>query len=328
MQLPSQRWWAMRIFLFTLTVNSRCQMLPVDGDVKQEQEQSRGRSCTSTLGAGREITCGDAICAPEWFTDIILRVRATFGVSYHSSRKLLEMPWYLKVKGQTVTPLEYDTSWWRLGLTSVVFPGSWFEEKLSSAQLHTLFWESVPPLFALHSVHFLLCGVLIVQEENSNPLQNHNCTFHLQLVSIFPPIHCQYDMTTVIIRETERKFCLSLLGKTSLDPWAGYFCSKQYRKQLGLNFLPVHSVLMMKTLHVFCFTPVCTLPFMGMQKQVMVLHKTITYSAVDTVLINLEKHTPQLASLVFLWLKTIIYILVWLLFCWSWADVKYNACDY
>lgn len=30
---------------------------------------------------------------------------------------------------------------------------------------------------------------------------------------------------------------------------------------------------------------------MGMQKQVMVLHKTISYSAVDTVLVHLEKHT-------------------------------------
>lgn len=82
LQLPSQRWCAIRIFFFTLTVNSKCQMLPVDGDVKQEQEWSHGRNHTSTLGAGREITCGDAIRAPGWFTDIIPRLRATFGASY------------------------------------------------------------------------------------------------------------------------------------------------------------------------------------------------------------------------------------------------------
>lgn len=65
---------------------------------------------------------------------------------------------------------------------------SWFEEKLWSAQLLTPFWESVPPSFALHSVHFLVCGVLTCARrtglQSSHPLQNHNCTFHIQLVSI------------------------------------------------------------------------------------------------------------------------------------------------
>lgn len=42
-----------------------------------------------------------------------------------------------------------------------------------------------------------------MQEQDRNPLQSHNCTFHLQLVSIFGPISCQHDMTTVTIRDTD-----------------------------------------------------------------------------------------------------------------------------
>lgn len=205
----------------------------------------------------------------------------------------------------------------------------WGKALISSAS-HTFLSICAPlvcsPLCTLLS---LWCPYLCKgNKQVSNPLQNHNCSFHIQMVSIFHPISCQYDMTTVLIRQTDHQPCLSLLGETSLDPWAGCCCSKQYRRQLGLNFLPVHSVLTMKTLRVFCLTPVCALPFMGMQTQVMLLHKTVSYSAVDTVLVHLEKYTQHLARLVFLWLKTMSYILGWLLFCWSCTAVKYNACEY
>lgn len=229
-------------------------MLPVDGDATREQEWSHGRSCPSTLGAGREITCGDATCAPGWLTDIIPRVKATLGVSYSSSRKVLEMLWYFKIKGQTVTLLEYDTSWWRLGLTSVVLPGSSLGLRKRSDELSFTHLSETLCLPCLHYTLYIAYFVVSLSgqgEQVCNPLQNHNCTFHLHLVST--------------IRETDHQPCLSLLRETSLDPWPGYFCSKQCRKQLGLNFLPVRSVLMMKTLCVFCLTPVCALPFMGMQ---------------------------------------------------------------
>lgn len=221
------------------------------------------------------------------------------------------MLWYFKNKGQTVTLLGHDTSRWRLELTSVAFPGSTLALRKSSDELSFTHFSEHLSLPCLHSTLFIAQFVVsssVQGEQDSNPLQNHNCTFHFQLVSIFHPISCQYDTTTVIIRETDHQPCLSLLGETSLDPWAGYCCTKQYRKQLGLNFFSVCSVLTMKTLRVFCLTPVCALPFMGMQKQVMLLHKTISFSAVDTVLVNLEKHTRHLARLVFLWLKTMSYI--------------------
>lgn len=209
-------------------------MLPVDEDVKQEQEWSHGRSCTSTLGAGRENMCGDSTCAPGWLTDIIPTVKVTFGGSYSSSRKVFEMLWYFKIKGQTVAVLEYDTSWWRFTLTSVVFLGSslGLRKPLISSASHTFLRVHASLVFTTFYIAYFVV-FLSVQEQDCNPLQNYNCTFHLQLVSTFHPFSCQYDMTTVIIRETDHQLCLPLPRETILDPWAGHWLVNRTENSLG-----------------------------------------------------------------------------------------------
>lgn len=172
------------IFFFTLQVNSRCQRLPVDGDVKQEHEQSHGRSCTPTLGAGREIRCGHATCAQGWPTNIIPRVKATFGVSYSSNRKVLEMLWYFRIKGQIVTLLEYDTSRWDLVLLQCCFLA--------------LLWVWRKALISSASHTFLrVCASLV-------------CITLCTLLSLWCPYLCKESRTAILSRTTTAPSTFSL----------------------------------------------------------------------------------------------------------------------
>lgn len=170
-------------FFFTLPVNSRCQMLPMDGDVEQEQEQSHERSCTPTLGAGRQMTCGDATCAPGWLTAIIPRVKATFAVSYSSSRKFLETLWYFKVKGQTVTQ--------RMTLHGgdLVLPQWGFQALL-------LVWRKALIRSTSHTL-LGICASLV-------------CTALCTFLSLWCPYLCKENRTAILSRTTTAPSTFSL----------------------------------------------------------------------------------------------------------------------
>lgn len=81
----------------------------------------------------------------------------------------------------------------------------WGKALISSAS-HPFLSLCLPCLHYTLYISYLVVS-LRVQEQNSNPLQGHNCTFHLQLVSTSAPISCQYDMTTVITREPDHQSC-------------------------------------------------------------------------------------------------------------------------
>lgn len=66
------------------------------------------------------------------------------------AENVLEMLWYFKIKGQTVTLLDYDSTWWRLGLSS----GSSLGLRKSSDQLSfTHLSEHLCPPCLLSTLH-------------------------------------------------------------------------------------------------------------------------------------------------------------------------------
>lgn len=70
------------------------------------------------------------------------------------AENVLEMLWYFKIKGQTVTLLDYDSTWWRLGLSSVMFPGSSLGLRKRSDQLSfTHLSEHLCPPCLLSTLH-------------------------------------------------------------------------------------------------------------------------------------------------------------------------------
>lgn len=90
--------------------------------------------------------------------------------------------------------------------------------KLWSAQLHTPFWNYVPPLFAVYSVLCSVCGVHIFARRTG------------QQPSPEPQLHLPHSawslyQLSVVWHDNghhkgDHQPCLSLLEETSFDPWA------------------------------------------------------------------------------------------------------------
>lgn len=94
-----------------------------------------------------------------------------------------------------------------------------FRKALISSSSHT--FPTLCGFFAVYSVHCSVCGVpTLLGQQDSNPLQIHNSIFHMQSHQLWGVWHDNNH------HKGDHQPWLSLLGETSLDPWAGHCCSR------------------------------------------------------------------------------------------------------